>query len=84
MDSIMELSNIETMMVVVLPILMIHFSLMIFCIFKISREGVGTLNKVLWLIIVIAIQIFGSVMFLVFGRKEDDYDSYSQSKEKIR
>ena len=60
---------------ILLPILLLQLGLMIFCIVKILKDGVGNLNKPVWLLIVIFINLFGPILFLIAGRKRDTYDS---------
>jgi len=60
---------------ILLPLLLIQIGLMIFCLVKIHREGVGNLNKLAWTLIVIFINMFGPIIFLIIGRKKDNYDS---------
>lgn len=60
---------------VLLPLAVIQIGLMIFCLVKINKEGVGNLSKLAWILIVIFINLFGSILYLVVGRKKDNYDS---------
>jgi len=60
---------------VLLPLAMIQLGLMIYCIVKISKEGVQNLNKLAWTLMVIFINLFGPILFLLVGRKRDSYDS---------
>lgn len=62
-------------LVLLLPLLAIQLGLMIFCIVKIVKEGVGNLTKTAWLLIVIVINLFGPILYLIVGRKRDSYDS---------
>ena len=60
---------------VLLPLVLIQLGLMIFSLVKIHREGVGNLNKLAWTLIVIFVNMFGPIAFLLLGRKKDFYDS---------
>ncbi|WP_069649886.1 PLDc N-terminal domain-containing protein [Caloranaerobacter ferrireducens] len=51
------------------PIIIADLGLKIFCVIKIVREGVRNLSKFIWILIVIFINIFGPVSFLLFGRR---------------
>lgn len=84
MNMTMETSNVVAILAAVVPIVLLHFGLMIFSIIKLRREGVGNLNKTIWLIIIIFVEIFGSVLFLTLGRKDDEYDSYTESEKEFR
>jgi len=53
------------------PILAIQAGLTIFCIIKIIKEGVGNLNKIIWIPIVTFGSLIGPIVFLLFGRKRD-------------
>lgn len=69
------LNTILDNLVLLLPLLAIQLGLMIFCVVKIFKEGVGNLNKGVWLLIVIVINLFGPILYLIVGRKRDSYDS---------
>ncbi len=66
------LETIYENLMYLLPLLVLQLSLMIFCIVKIVKEGVGNLTKTAWIIIVIVINLFGSVLYLLVGRKKDN------------
>lgn len=51
------------------PILILQFGLMIFCVIKIVKQTKFTyLNKPIWLVIVILIQLIGPISYLVIER----------------
>lgn len=52
------------------PIIVLHFSLMFFCIYNIFKKGVRNLSEWIWVLIVAFIQIVGPIIFLMFGRKK--------------
>lgn len=52
------------------PIIALHFCLMLFCIYNIFKNGVRNLSKRIWILIVVFLQIFGPISFLMFGRKK--------------
>ena len=52
------------------PLIVLQFSLMFFCIYNIIKNGVRNLNKGIWILIVVFVEIFGSIIFLKFGRKK--------------
>lgn len=54
-----------------IPLFIIQFFLMVFCIRKIIKEGVANLNKWAWIGIVAAGNITGSIAFLIAGRRKD-------------
>lgn len=59
------------------PVILIQLSLDIYCIINILRKGVRNLNKPVWIVIVLAVNIFGAVAYLALGRRrlEDDQNS---------
>jgi hypothetical protein len=60
---------LSQMIVYLLPLILVHFGLAIYCLFDILRNGVKNLNKAAWILIVFVIEIFGSVAYLIMGRK---------------
>ena len=59
------------LMLMIIPIAAIEIGLKIFCLLKIHREGVENLTKLAWIVIVILVNLFGSIAFLLAGRKKD-------------
>lgn len=68
-ELIMELTS--EMLLMVLPLVAIQLGLAIFCIVKILKEGVQNLNKVLWILICLFVNLIGPVVFLIVGRRKD-------------
>lgn len=62
------------MLLLLLPLFILQISLMIYCIIKISKEGVENLNTTTWIIIVLFVNMLGPILFLIIGRKKDDYN----------
>ncbi len=54
----------------ILPFIILEFALKAFCIYLIIKNGVKNLTKPIWIIIVLAVSILGSISFLLFGRRE--------------
>lgn len=51
------------------PILLLQFGLMIFCVIKIVKQKNFThLNKPIWLVLVILIQLIGPISYLLVER----------------
>ncbi len=66
------MESINTFILVSLPIFIIHIILMIFSLrilFKNKKTKI--LNYQIWVIIVIVINIFGSLAYLLWGKKDD-------------
>ncbi len=59
------------LLLMLLPVVAIQFGLMVFCLVKIFKEGVANLNKGLWALIVIGINLLGPAIFLIVGRRKD-------------
>jgi hypothetical protein len=57
---------------IIWPLIVIQIALDVFCIVKIVREGVGNLKWWIWLIIVLCINIFGPILFLIIGRRKGE------------
>lgn len=56
----------------VMPLILINLVLIFICLKDLfKREKVTGNNKWLWAGIIVFIQFFGPVLYLVFGRKED-------------
>lgn len=68
MNSI-ELTTQQILML--LPLIAVQLGLGIFCAVKIFREGVANLNKGLWLVICLFVNLIGPITFLMIGRKRD-------------
>ena len=52
------------------PLLILDLGLKAFCITLIIKNGVSNLSKIIWTIIVLGVSTFGSLAFLLFGRKK--------------
>lgn len=76
MNDINGMEQLMDYMVVILPLVILNLGLVIFSLIKIIKEGVANLNKGLWIIIVLVFNMVGPVLFLLLGRKKDNYDNY--------
>lgn len=67
------MKNVITLelIVMLIPILVIQVGLAIFCLVKILKEGVANLNKPVWILIVLLINLIGPAVFLIAGRRKD-------------
>ncbi|AUG57909.1 MAG TPA: hypothetical protein DCE02_04385 [Ruminiclostridium sp.] len=68
-----NMTNLEILKLF-LPLIILQVGLVLYCIIDILKKGVGNLNKVLWIIIVLFVNTLGPVIYLAVGRKrwEDD------------
>lgn len=60
----------KEMILLILPLVAIQLGLAIYCALKIFREGVQNLNKWLWLLICVFVNLLGPMLFLIIGRKK--------------
>lgn len=63
------------LLLMLIPLLIVQLSLMIYCVIKILKEGVGNLKPTAWIIIVLFVNMLGPIAFLLVGRKQNDYNS---------
>lgn len=66
-----ELLNSSEFILALIPLVTIQFFLVIYCLVKIIKQGTANLNKWIWVIIVIGINLFGPIIFLAIGRRKD-------------
>lgn len=68
-----NMTTIETIKLIA-PLIVIQFGLSIYCIIDIFRNGVRNLNKSIWILIVLFINLIGAISYLLLGRKrwQDD------------
>ncbi len=60
----------KELILMLLPLVAIQLGLAIYCALKIFREGVQNLNKWLWLVICVFVNLLGPMLFLIIGRKK--------------
>ena len=53
------------------PIIILEVVLMGFCLYRITQDTVKFLPKWTWVLIIIFIQLIGSLVFLLIGRERD-------------
>jgi hypothetical protein len=56
---------------IVIPIIVIQLSLMIFCLFKLSKDAVKYLPKWVWALIIIFGELLGPIIYLILGREKE-------------
>lgn len=69
--SISEILSSSEFLIAVIPVLAIQFSLVVYCLVKIFKQGTANLNKWIWVVIVIFVNLFGPIIFLAVGRRKD-------------
>jgi hypothetical protein len=68
-------ADITKMIPFLIPVLILELALIVIALLDLAKRARVTGNsKVLWIIIIVFIQIFGPVAYLMFGRKEDHVD----------
>ncbi len=53
------------------PLIALQLGLAAYCVVKVIRQGTANLNKVLWILIVVLVNLLGPIAFLLFGRRKD-------------
>ena len=53
------------------PIIILEVVLMVFCLYRLTQDRVKILPKWAWALIIIFIQLIGSLVFLLIGRERD-------------
>jgi len=72
----MDFDAIKDALPFLIPILVIQLALLVFALVDlVKRKRVKGGNKILWGAIIILIDIIGPIIYLLFGREEDDAGS---------
>lgn len=58
-------------LVAIIPLFLIQFSLVVYCVVNIFKYGVANLNKLVWIVIVIFVNLLGPIIYLMVGRRKD-------------
>ena len=66
-----EFALTKDILLILSPLVLLQFSLAVYCGIKIFKEGVQNLNKWAWLFICVVIHVIGPVLFLLVGRKKE-------------
>lgn len=62
----------EKMILLLIPILLVEFALKIYCCVKLyKKDFVKTLNKPVWLLLIIFINLLGSMAYLIFEDRHE-------------
>lgn len=51
------------------PILVIQFALIIFCMYRLTKDRVKYLPKWVWALIILFVNLIGPIVFLLIGRE---------------
>lgn len=72
----MDSDAIKDMLPFLIPILFIQLALLVFALVDlVKRKRVKGGNKLLWGALIIVIEIVGPIIYLLYGREEDDAGS---------
>ena len=53
------------------PIILLEISLVIFCLYRLTKDKVKFLPKWEWALIILCIQLIGGIAFLLIGRERE-------------
>ena len=69
-----EIDFILELLPLLIPLMVLQLALMIIAIVDlVKRERVTGDNKVVWALVIVLVNIFGPIIYLVFGRRENTY-----------
>lgn len=72
-----ELQIIRDMLPFLIPLLIIQLVLLVIALLDLlKRQNMPGNTRLIWLIVIIFVNIFGPVIYLIFGRKDRPDDSY--------
>lgn len=66
-----NLAITQELILMLLPVVLLQYGLAIYCVIDILRKGTKNLNQVGWIVIVMFINIFGSIAYLTVGKRKD-------------
>ena len=64
------MDNIKEIIVALLPVIIINYAIVAYCLFLIHKRGVANLSKLAWTLIVLFVNGFGWILFLLLGRRK--------------
>ncbi|MBC2307938.1 negative regulator of sigma-Y activity [Listeria welshimeri] len=62
----------RTQIALIIPVIILYLALLLTAIIDLARNWQIRKNPIIWLLVIIFINIFGPVIYLIFGRKEDE------------
>lgn len=62
----------RTQIALIIPVIILYLALLLTAIIDLARNWQTRINPIIWLLVIIFINIFGPVIYLIFGRKEDE------------
>ena len=71
-----QLKTIIGMLPFLIPLMVIELALMVIALVDLfKRENMKSNTRLVWVIVIILISIFGPIAYLLFGRKDKPVDS---------
>ncbi|MBC1494728.1 PLDc_N domain-containing protein [Listeria welshimeri] len=62
----------RTQIALIIPVIILYLALFLTAIIDLAKNWQTRKNPIIWLLVIIFINIFGPVIYLIFGRKEDE------------
>jgi hypothetical protein len=70
-----QLKTITGMLPFLIPLFILQLALMVIALIDLfKREGMKSNTRLIWVFVIILINIFGPIAYLVFGRKDKPID----------
>ena len=70
MSAVNGLEIIQKYLQLLIPVLLLELGLMIYCVVDIARRPKTRGPKWMWFVIVVLINLIGSILYLLIGREE--------------
>jgi hypothetical protein len=73
MNNLLQLADLSLVEILKLiwPVIIIQLILQIYCVIKVIKEGTRNLNKLIWIVIILALNILGPITYLIFGTSQE-------------
>ena len=70
-----QLKTITDMLPFLIPLFILQLALMVIALIDLfKREGMKSNTRLIWVFVIILINVFGPIAYLVFGRKDKPID----------
>ncbi len=64
--------DITTLLLLLIPLLIVQLTLMIIALLDaVKRENFKVGNKVIWILVIVLINIFGPIIYFIFGKGDE-------------
>ncbi|EKZ1454290.1 PLDc N-terminal domain-containing protein [Listeria monocytogenes] len=61
----------KTQIALIIPVILLYLALLLTAIIDLTKNWNTRKNPIIWLIVIIVINIFGPIVYFIFGRKEE-------------